>query len=97
MIHIDNTLISMTILQRMMILGIVVNLARIPPIAGHMRNAKPNAAPMRPIRFAFSLGAEISEIYACITQNQAPQSHHINREIRNNPKIGVNPSKILVI
>lgn len=93
----DSTLIHMIILQSIIILGMLVNLARIPPIAGQRRNAKPKAAPINPIRFAFSLGIEISDIYACITPNHAPQSPHTNRETRNNPKTGVNPSRILEI
>lgn len=47
-------------------------LARIPPIAGQIRNAVPKAAPIIPIFFVFSAGAEISDIYACTTQNPAP-------------------------
>lgn len=55
---------------------------RIPHIAGPMRNAIPKAAPMYPIFFALSSGAEISDIYACMTPNHAPPSHPIKRANR---------------
>lgn len=62
---------------------------RIHPIAGHTRNASPNAAPMSPIFFVFSAGVDISEIYACITQNPAPPSPVTIRERmkRINPRL----------
>ena len=52
---------------------------RSPPIAGPIRNARPKAAPIKPIFFVFSSGFEISEIYACTTQNPAPQSPETKR------------------
>ena len=56
------------------------------PIAGHTRNANPNAAPMSPIFFVRSLGADISEIYACTTPNPAPPSPQMIRETMKSKK-----------
>ena len=58
----------------------------VPPIAGPMRNAIPNAAPIIPIFLVLFAGVEISDIYASTTGNPAPPSPETNLAIRNTTK-----------
>jgi hypothetical protein len=81
-------------IQSRIIVWILDTCESIPQIAGPMRNAIPNAAPMSHIFFALSSGLDISDIYACITQNHAPQSPPTKRAKRKRRNIGVSPWKI---
>lgn len=81
----------MTILQRAIITGIVVTVERSPPMAGQIRNAVPNAAPMNHIFRVRSAGVDISDIYAWITPNHAHPSPPTKRAKRKRRKTGVNP------
>jgi hypothetical protein len=51
--------------------------------AGPTRNARPNAAPIIPIFLARVSGVEISDIYACITENPDPHTPLNIRETKN--------------
>lgn len=87
--HIEMTFTAMRIQVTMMILCIPISGKSNADTAGQMRNAIPKAAPIKPIFFIRSDGLDISAIYACITQNPAPPSPHINLAKRNRRNKGV--------
>jgi len=74
---------------RRIIVWMLTNFERIHEIAGPIRNAIPNEAPMKPIFFTRSTGLDISEIYAPITPKPAHPSHPTKRASKYTRKIGV--------
>lgn len=52
----------MTMIHNITIADILVTVERSPPMAGPIRNAVPNAAPINPMFFVFSSGLEMSDI-----------------------------------
>ena len=61
----------------------IPHLERSPPIAGPMRKANPNAAPIIPMFFVLDSRVDISDIYACATQSHAPPRPEMNLAMRN--------------
>ena len=53
------------------------------PTSGHIRNARPNVAPIRPKYFARSVFGATSLTIAWTIPNQAPLTHETTRDRRN--------------
>lgn len=66
------------------------------PSAGPMRNQSPNIAPMSPIFLVRESFDEISDIYACTTQNPAHPRPPIHRDMRNTIEKNPNPHQRVV-